>query len=53
MMLRYMNLNKHADRIQQACFDTIKETKYRTGDLGGSAKCSEFTDEICRKVQSG
>jgi len=48
-----MNLNNHADRIQQACFDTIKEAKYRTGDLGGSAKCSEFVDEICRKVQSG
>jgi isocitrate dehydrogenase (NAD+) len=53
MMLRYMNLNKHADQIQQACFDTIKEAKYRTGDLRGSAKCSEFTDEICRKIQSG
>jgi isocitrate dehydrogenase (NAD+) len=53
MMLRYMNLNDHADRIQKACFETIKEAKYRTGDLGGSAKCSEFTDEICRKVQSG
>uniref|UniRef100_A0A3S7SX45 Isocitrate dehydrogenase [NAD] subunit, mitochondrial n=2 Tax=Reticulitermes TaxID=36988 RepID=A0A3S7SX45_9NEOP len=53
MMLRYMNLNDYAERIQQACFATIKESKYRTGDLGGSAKCSEFTDEICRKVQSG
>lgn len=53
MMLRYMNLNNHADRIEKACFDTIKDVKYRTGDLGGSAKCSEFTDEICRKVQSG
>ncbi|KAJ9592602.1 hypothetical protein L9F63_015740 [Diploptera punctata] len=52
MMLRYMNLNKHADSIQQACFDTIKEAKYRTGDLGGQAKCSEFTNEICRKVES-
>jgi len=52
MMLQHMNLGTHADKIQKACFETIKESKYRTGDLGGSAKCSEFTDEICRKIQS-
>ncbi|CAH1953810.1 unnamed protein product [Acanthoscelides obtectus] len=53
MMLRYMNLNDHADKIQHACFDTIKEAKYLTGDLGGKAKCSEFTNEICRKITQG
>ncbi|KAK6631519.1 Isocitrate dehydrogenase [NAD] subunit alpha, mitochondrial [Polyplax serrata] len=53
MMLRYMNLNNYADKIEKACFETIKEGKYRTGDLGGSAKCSEFTDEICKKVTQG
>lgn len=51
-MLRYMNLNQYADKIQKACFDTIKEGKVRTGDLGGTSKCSEFTDEICRKIES-
>ncbi|KAK9874959.1 hypothetical protein WA026_005774 [Henosepilachna vigintioctopunctata] len=50
MMLRYMQLNKHADLIERACFDTIKEAKYLTGDLGGKAKCSEFTNEICSKI---
>ncbi|XP_054286860.1 probable isocitrate dehydrogenase [NAD] subunit alpha, mitochondrial [Macrosteles quadrilineatus] len=50
MMLRYMELNQYADKIQKACLDTIKEGKYRTGDLGGKAKCSEFTNEICDKV---
>lgn len=50
MMLRYMNLNEYADRIEQACLQTIKEETYRTGDLGGKAKCSEFTNEICRKL---
>lgn len=53
MMLRYMNLNVYAERIERACLETIKESKYRTGDLGGSAKCSEFTNEICRKVSQG
>lgn len=52
MMLRYMNFNSHADRIEKACLDTIKEVKYRTVDLGGKAKCSEFSDEICRKVEA-
>ncbi|KAI5695776.1 hypothetical protein M8J75_003421 [Diaphorina citri] len=50
MMLRHLDLNKHADVIQKAALDTIKEGKYRTGDLGGKAKCSEFTNEICSKV---
>lgn len=50
MMLRYMGLNDHARKIETACFDTIKEAKYLTGDLGGKAKCSEFTNEICEKI---
>lgn len=50
MMLRHMELNSYADKIQKACFDTIKEAKYLTGDLGGKAKCSEYTNSICEKV---
>ncbi|KAK3930322.1 putative isocitrate dehydrogenase [NAD] subunit alpha, mitochondrial [Frankliniella fusca] len=52
MMLRHMELNPQADKIEKAAFETIKEGKYRTGDLGGKAKCSEFTDEICKKIQA-
>lgn len=52
MMLRHMELNSYADKIERAAFDTIKEGQYRTGDLGGKAKCSEFTDEICKKIQA-
>jgi len=51
MMLRHLNLYDHARRIEQATFETIKEGKNITGDLGGKAKCSEFTDEICRRVR--
>jgi len=50
MMLRYMDLHQHADRIESAAFEVIKEGKVITGDLGGSAKCSEYTDEIIKKV---
>lgn len=50
MMLRHLKLNAHADKIQAACFAVIKEAKYLTGDLGGKAKCSEYTNEICARV---
>jgi len=50
MMLRHMNLNAYADTIETACFQIIKESEFVTGDLGGSAKCSEFTDAICQRI---
>ncbi|KAH9520318.1 Isocitrate dehydrogenase [NAD] subunit alpha, mitochondrial [Bulinus truncatus] len=50
MMLKYMQLNSYADRIEKAAFDVIREGKVLTGDLKGSATCSQFTEEICRKV---
>jgi isocitrate dehydrogenase (NAD+) len=40
----------HADRIQKACLDVIAEGKYRTGDLGGSASTTQFTNAICEKL---
>ncbi|KAK2713414.1 probable isocitrate dehydrogenase [NAD] subunit alpha, mitochondrial [Artemia franciscana] len=50
MMLRYMELGQFANKIEKACFDTIKDGRVLTGDLGGKAKCSEYTDEICRRI---
>ncbi len=35
-----------ADNIHRAILDVIAEGKYRTGDLGGRSKCSEFTKAI-------
>ncbi|CAK9302529.1 unnamed protein product [Gordionus sp. m RMFG-2023] len=52
MMLKYLGFPVHASNIQTACFETIKDGKCRTIDLGGNSKCSEFTDEICRKLQN-
>ena len=52
MMLRHMDLTTQADKIEKAAFETIKEGTYRTGDLGGKAKCSEFTNEICKKIEA-
>jgi len=50
MMLRYMELGAHADSIERACLDVIKEGRHLTADLGGKTKCSEFTQEICSKL---
>jgi len=50
MMLRHMQLNSYGDRIEAACLQVIRDGHHRTGDLGGSAKCSEFTDAICEKL---
>jgi len=50
MMLRHLEMNSYADKIEAATFKTIAEGKKITGDLGGSAKCSEYTAEICRHI---
>jgi len=51
MMLRHLQMHEHADRIEKACFNTIEAKNNITGDLGGKAKCSEFTKEICDRVK--
>uniref|UniRef100_A0A8C9ID55 Isocitrate dehydrogenase [NAD] subunit alpha, mitochondrial n=1 Tax=Piliocolobus tephrosceles TaxID=591936 RepID=A0A8C9ID55_9PRIM len=51
LMLRHIGLFDHAARIEAACFATIKDGKSFTKDLGGNAKCSDFTEEICRRVK--
>ncbi|XP_062927014.1 isocitrate dehydrogenase [NAD] subunit alpha, mitochondrial isoform X2 [Mobula hypostoma] len=51
MMLRHMELHDHANKIETACFEAIKNGKVLTKDLGGKSKCSEFTSEICRRVR--
>ncbi|MED6175279.1 Isocitrate dehydrogenase [NAD] catalytic subunit 5, mitochondrial [Stylosanthes scabra] len=45
-MLRHLNLHDKADKIQNAILNTIAEGKYRTADLGGKAKTTEFTKAI-------
>lgn len=46
MMLRHLRMVDKADMIQSAVLKTIAEGKYRTPDLGGSAKTTEFTSAI-------
>jgi len=47
MMLRYLKFNDHASRIEAAVMQTIREGKTITGDLGGSASTTQFTNAVC------
>ncbi|KAK7757889.1 NAD-dependent isocitrate dehydrogenase [Diatrype stigma] len=50
MMLRHMNLNEYANKIEKATFDTLAEGKSLTGDLGGKAKTHEYAGAIISKL---
>jgi isocitrate dehydrogenase (NAD+) len=51
MMLRHVGHMEPATRIEEACLATIREGKYRTGDLGGKASTDDFTRAICERVR--
>lgn len=46
-MLKYIGENAYAEKIEKALFKALSGTVLTT-DLGGIAKCSEFTDEIIK-----
>ncbi|XP_017071787.1 uncharacterized protein LOC108108294 [Drosophila eugracilis] len=51
MMLHYIGLHEHADKIEQAVLKTIRDDNIRTVDLGGKAKCSEYTDALIKNLK--
>ena len=48
MMLRHINEDAVATRIEKSLNKVLKERKKITRDLGGTASTTEFTDAICR-----
>jgi len=50
MMLRHMGLYDHAAKIEAAALTTIAEGTRITGDLGGKASTSEYTEAILEKL---
>ena len=50
MMLRHIGAKEVADRIDDATLSTIR-SEVRTGDLGGKATTTEFTDAIIKRLQ--
>lgn len=51
MMLRHLGHFDIASRIETATLSTIGEGKIITGDLGGKSSTTDYTAEICRKLQ--
>lgn len=49
-MLKNINEFDAAEKIEKALFKTIKEGRVLTRDLGGSAKTTEFRDEIIKNL---
>ncbi len=44
-MLKYINENNYAQKIENALFKTLREG-YKTADIGGTLSTTEFTDKI-------
>ena len=49
-MLKYINQNDVAYKIEKALFETIKDRKVLTFDLGGIATTTDFTNEIIKHL---
>lgn len=48
-MLRYINEQDYADKIEKALFETLK-SGFCTADLGGNASTTEFRDAIIKNL---
>ncbi|KAH8378983.1 hypothetical protein KR009_002407 [Drosophila setifemur] len=51
MMLHYVGMPEQAANIEQAILKTIQEDNIRTVDLGGKAKCSEYTQALIKNLK--
>ena len=51
MMLRYLNENAAADKIENAVIETIKGGTEVTADLGGKLGTKEFADALIAKIK--
>jgi isocitrate dehydrogenase (NAD+) len=52
MMLHHLGETSAAEAIERAILQVYEERKVVTRDIGGQAGTKEFTDELCRLVQS-
>ena len=51
MMLRYLNENEAADRLDEAILKVLSEAETLTGDMGGTASTMEVAYEIRRYIE--
>ncbi|HTI38846.1 MAG TPA: isocitrate dehydrogenase (NAD(+)) [Vicinamibacterales bacterium] len=52
LMLDYLGERERAERIRTALTRVLTDGRVRTRDLGGTARTTEFTDAICREIES-
>jgi isocitrate dehydrogenase (NAD+) len=52
LMLRHLDENAAADRVQAALERTYKEKQHLTRDVGGTAHTSEFTDAVIANLEA-
>jgi isocitrate dehydrogenase (NAD+) len=50
MMLHHLGEDAAANKIETSLIALYKEGRVKTGDLGGTATTSQFTDALCRAV---
>eukprot|EP00899_Mesostigma_viride_P029478 jgi/Mesvir1/9715/Mv12186-RA.1 len=50
LLLRHIRLNSFADRLEAAVVKVITDGTVRTGDMGGKATTTEFTDAVIKEV---
>jgi isocitrate dehydrogenase (NAD+) len=53
MMLRHIHEDTAADRIMRALGRVLAAGTVRTGDLGGSATTTTFTNTVCHAIEQG
>jgi isocitrate dehydrogenase (NAD+) len=52
MMLEHIGERERADRIRAALHKILTDRRVRTRDLGGTASTTEFTDAVCREIET-
>jgi isocitrate dehydrogenase (NAD+) len=50
MMLHHLGEGAAGTRIEESLIALYRDTKLRTGDLGGTATTREFTDALCKRI---
>jgi len=53
MMLDHVKLGDKATRLRKAIDDTLNVDKVRTGDLGGTANTTTFTQALVNRIKNG
>ena len=51
MMLKHLGLPFFGQKVENGVYNTIREGKVRTFDMGGNSSTDEFTDEVINNIK--